>query len=70
MQLLMIKKQNNHLLDAVAAVNPFLRRIPVNMREKYLFDSLKELQNLKSPSQDGCTVASYRLIVAYLRRPA
>lgn len=54
----------------MAAVNPFLPRIPVNMREKYLFESLKELQSLKSPSQDGCTVATYRLMVAYIRRPA
>lgn len=58
-------------VDAVAAVNPFIRRIPVKLRERYLMESLVELQKLKAPSADGGTVAcSYRLMIAHLRRPS
>lgn len=58
------------VIDAVAAVNPFLRRVPVWLRERYLLESLVELQKLKSPSTDGTTVARYRLMIAHLRRPS
>lgn len=57
------------LVDVVAAVNPFLHRIPAKLRERYLIECLAELQKLKSPSNDGSTVASYRLMIAHLRRP-
>ena len=54
--------------DAVAAVNPFLRRVPPWLRESYLLDCLMELQKLKAPSTDGCTVACYRLMIAHVRK--
>lgn len=60
----------NHVKNAVAAVNPFLRRIPKNLQERYLLDSCIELQKLKTPSADGSTTARYRLMIAYARRPA
>ena len=56
--------------DAVAAVNPFLRRIPKNLQERYLLDSCIELQKLKTPSVDSSTTARYRLMIAHARRPA
>jgi len=61
--------QWNFFLDAIAAVNPFLNRIPVSLRERYLYDCLMEIQKLKVPSADGSTVASYRLMIAHIRRP-
>lgn len=59
----------NTAKNAIAAVNPFLHRIPVTLRERYLYDCLLEIQKLKVPSADGSTVASYRLMIAHIRRP-
>ncbi|KAI9555670.1 farnesoic acid O-methyltransferase [Daphnia sinensis] len=59
----------NIVKNAVAAVNPFLRRVPVRLRESYLLDCLMELQKLKAPSADDTTVARYRLMIAHVRKP-
>ena len=57
-------------LDAVAAVSPFLRRIPKVHQDRFLLESVLELQKLKTPSSDGKTVARYRLMIAHIRRPS
>lgn len=57
-------------LDAVAAVNPFLRRIPSWLRERYIVESVVELLKLKSPSIDGKITARYRLMIAHVRKPS
>jgi len=40
----------NHIKHIMAAVDPFLERIPETLQEQYLLESVAELLKLKPPS--------------------
>lgn len=58
----------NKLLAALKAVNPFLSRIPEERHSEYLSDCVNTLIQLDTPMHHGNMEARYRLLVAHMKK--
>ena len=58
------------ILDALVAVNPFIKRIPVHLMDNYLTDQSNEFKKEMTPVSDGTSAMTIRycLTTAYLRK--
>jgi len=61
-------QNQNQLLSALRAVNPFLTRIPQERHREFLMDCFHTLARIETPLSEGKMEARYRLMVAHVRK--
>lgn len=61
-------QNQNQLLSALRAVNPFLSRIPQERHREFLMDCFLTLSKIDTPTSQGTMEARYKLMVAHIRK--
>jgi len=61
-------QNQNQLVEAIKAVNPFITRIPEEKRKEFLSDCVRALIKLDIPRKNGQMEARYRLMVTHMKK--
>jgi len=61
-------QNQNQLVGALKAVNPFITRIPEDKRKEFMADCVLTLMKLDIPLKNGQMEARYKLMVAHLQK--